>query len=404
MNLFQNFRSSLALKFNSAILIASVIILLFMVALFKYLANETIDEHIKNELDYIHDALMIAVEASSETGMRRAVGILGARRSVEQISVINIRQQKIVASSDYAMINQFAAAALDPQQLRLLERSYLGASDNELLIVDGVNLHRLKKVSLIDPVVNRLRPFAIIVSYNKSQALANADRELRALLTVYALGVAVILIINYLLQDRILLRPIAEFIAIIRRRKDEPLPELGNDELTELARCYNQVNKARIEHDKQLSDARKYIDGLTKNNPVMLAYVDASRHYQFANAAFTDAFGTSEEEISGRYFFDDVEDDIDEQLSPWIEKVLSGQECKFEAELLFADGFKHTVNCRYTPDLNHDRSVAGFFICLEDITATKGIEKQLATYAQDLEFQTWAMEACPVLKYVDGFL
>ncbi len=121
---------------------------------------------------------------------------------------------------------------------------------------------------------------------------------------------------------------------------------------------------------------------ITNALPVLISYVDASRHYQFANQAYEEWFGRRPlgnhlEEVLGTSTY--------RKISGNVDKVLAGRLVNYETEIPYKDGGARFVNATYVPDFGNDGKVQGFFVLALDITAQKGVAEELRLWADAFE-------------------
>jgi signal transduction histidine kinase/DNA-binding response OmpR family regulator len=397
MAMFDRFNSSLAAKLNITIILTGVLVLIVSSLPFYYSSKNSISRHVGVELSYIADWLVMSAETSSDFGdIQRAIASLASRENIISIRIIDAKSRKIIADSNFSSINRLAESVITTQEKRLLHTYW---ADNMRRIVD-FSAHDiryyLKPAMLIDPEVNRLRPFVMLVVYDEKNILREERNRLIFLLLIYIGGVITLLFANYFVQSRILLRPLSLMVKAIDGQSSADatlhLPVRSTDAIGLLAQRYNDMEKSRALRQNELTNARKHIDGITNTVPILLAYVDSVPSFQFVNKQFERSFDIDLESFKDRPFFEGLDDELFKVVQPHVNRVFSGEITSFEAEMTFADEQIHQLNCTYSPDKRSDGTVAGFFICIEDISVTKGVERKLEDYAQNLELKTWELE------------
>lgn len=115
---------------------------------------------------------------------------------------------------------------------------------------------------------------------------------------------------------------------------------------------------------------------VTDHVSAMLAYWDKDLVCRFANAAYTDWFGKTREEMVDKLTIKELLGLLYEKNLPYISAALNGEIQTFEREILLPSGeIRHSI-ANYFPDIvNGD--VRGFFVHVADITPIKFLENEL---------------------------
>ena len=104
------------------------------------------------------------------------------------------------------------------------------------------------------------------------------------------------------------------------------------------------------------------------NIPVLVSYVDTDKRFRFANSAYEKFFGVSEKLLIGRPVASLVEEDVYEEILPYMERALEGEQVSFKQRIRINDVGTRMVAASYLPDIKSDGQVRGFFSVLNDIT------------------------------------
>lgn len=116
----------------------------------------------------------------------------------------------------------------------------------------------------------------------------------------------------------------------------------------------------------------------------LLAYWDNNQVCRYANKAYKEWFGKSEEEMVDKITMKDLLGPLYEKNLPYITGVLQGTPQHFEREIQIPSGEKRFALASYIPDIiNGD--VKGFFVHVADITRIKSLEMELR--ASELKFR-----------------
>jgi diguanylate cyclase (GGDEF)-like protein/PAS domain S-box-containing protein len=128
-------------------------------------------------------------------------------------------------------------------------------------------------------------------------------------------------------------------------------------------------------HDSKFAEneLRSAINSL----PYPMTYVDKDLRFQFANKQLQIAMGKSETELAGRYMADVYGKERFAEIMPVCERVLSGESVSLERLIEQVDGSKRWMNVNYSPRLNAEGNVAGFYSAATDIDELKRTEIEL---------------------------
>src|SRR5512146_429726 len=110
--------------------------------------------------------------------------------------------------------------------------------------------------------------------------------------------------------------------------------------------------------------------------PALIAYVDASETYRFANRAYETLFGLSPEQMIGRTMRDVLGEKYPE-AKPHIDRALSGLRSMHDRTVT-ANQRSHYLHNVYVPHFDDGGRVAGLFILAVDISDRKVLEQELA--------------------------
>ncbi|MCC7634593.1 hybrid sensor histidine kinase/response regulator [Stenotrophomonas rhizophila] len=119
--------------------------------------------------------------------------------------------------------------------------------------------------------------------------------------------------------------------------------------------------------------------------PVLIAFIDRSLHYRFANKAYEAWFERPVGEVIGQHVSAVIGADAWEQRMPAMNRALAGHETVFETTWPHRDGRRRDVEVRYSPRLLADGSADGFHVFVTDITVSKLALEDSRQHAQELE-------------------
>ncbi len=124
--------------------------------------------------------------------------------------------------------------------------------------------------------------------------------------------------------------------------------------------------------------------------PVLIAFVDRTLTYRFANNSYKAWFGLTPEQIVGRRIPELLDAEAMADRRPYLDAALAGREARFELPWPLLDGRARDAEIHYLPRVALDGTVEGFFIFVADITERKAAERRLVATNVVLEGQVEA--------------
>jgi PAS domain S-box-containing protein len=115
--------------------------------------------------------------------------------------------------------------------------------------------------------------------------------------------------------------------------------------------------------------------------PALIAYVDASRHYQFTNKTYNEWFGGPPR---GKFMEEILERQEYEKISKYVDRALEGETVSFETVLAYPLG-ERFVNAIFIPDVGSHGQIRGFFVLLQDLTERNQTREELRLWADAFE-------------------
>ena len=119
--------------------------------------------------------------------------------------------------------------------------------------------------------------------------------------------------------------------------------------------------------------------------PALLAYLDTSARYVWANETYRRWFGHAPEEIRGRHVSEVLGAAAWEQLRAYIERALKGEEVTFETRIEYKHGPARDIRASYSPHLDSRGKVRGFVVLSNDISEIRAAERALRRSEHMLE-------------------
>jgi PAS domain S-box-containing protein len=120
--------------------------------------------------------------------------------------------------------------------------------------------------------------------------------------------------------------------------------------------------------------------------PGLIAYLDHAGYYRFVNAFYESWLGLTREQMIDRHLIEVFGHKTYNQISPYIEQVLTGARVTFELSLTYPLVGEKTVQVTYEPHRLPSGQVIGFYALITDITQRKRAElaEQLLAQAGQL--------------------
>jgi len=118
---------------------------------------------------------------------------------------------------------------------------------------------------------------------------------------------------------------------------------------------------------------------VTNAIPALISFVDSEQCYRFNNQTYEEWFGEPAAAVYGKHLREVLGDSFYEEIRPYVEQVLAGQQVTFETQTQasYKDGATRYIRATYVPRFNHQKSVEGFVALVSDITDRKQAETSL---------------------------
>lgn len=127
--------------------------------------------------------------------------------------------------------------------------------------------------------------------------------------------------------------------------------------------------------------SEKRLKLLTDHLPVLIAYFDRERRFQFANATFESWFGIAPASLIGRALTDGIADSHYHAALPYLDRAYQGQVSTYELKTA-VNGSDRTLETTFVPELGADGAVVGIYALTHDTTRLKDIEERLTQLAR----------------------
>ena len=391
-------RRSLSIKLSLPILIIGMISIALLLVLVSWQTKKNIQETISNRTVSIITTILLASDQDiSHSNLSRVISTISGTEHVVELSIFNPRTGRIISHSNKVFNGNDIATLADPISVELIDIYRLNSNQSVERKEVQSKVYQVININLIDPDINRLRPFGILLIIDIKEAEDNILLQALSVFGLLFFGVMSTLITTRLVLQYYLLTPLSSIVRIIERKdsaaKFVAIQVKNNDELGDFVKSYNQVNQSKCERDEELVNARMHIDGITHQAPVMLAYVDRDLKYQFVNTQYTLFHDKVKSDFLGEslgYIFPSA---IENKMLKMAEECLQTQQAvSFDCAVEMDESTPSYLRITYSPDLDKVGKTRGFFSCIEDVSEIKANENKLSEYAKNLEFQAWALE------------
>jgi len=396
MPLFFNKPKSLSLKLNIPLISISLIVLVSFIFYAKIKSEQRIEQLIKTETEYITNTIVIAAENSlSQSKLSRAISILSARESIIRIALSHKQSGIIAADNDRSNLNLHINETVNEKQKQAISH-FIQSSKSSLNIENKSHVYHFEKLNLIDPKINRVRPYYIFLIYDKSSALQLENIDFYRFIGTYILSILIMIISGYIMQKKLILNPLKTIANILNKQKSSTqhllIPYQSKDEIGTLIEQYNEIGQKIDRRNNELNEARKHIDGITNEVPFLLSYIDKDLIVKFVNQKHEQWFAKPKESFIGYHLSEVISEQAYQEIQDTLHTVIDGETCTAETIISTSEESKKIVKIYLSPDKDNTGNTKGAFICIDDITVERNTNEKLERYMSDLEFQAWALE------------
>ncbi|MBW8185652.1 ATP-binding protein [Shewanella nanhaiensis] len=388
---------SIALKLNLSTLLIGILLCGILAVYFFQETQERVKKQASVELTQITDTLKLALETNSHlSNMIRIVGVLTTNKNIDRLSVIKSSDMRINADS-LAQYNGRLAQEVFPSPIMELLMHPARVHDQQSGEFIGNNLHHAVQFHLIDPEVNRLRPYIIYFKYDKTILEAGINQNRNNYLLIVICAFSSLLLINLWIHKVVVLTPLSQITAQLKHQagrniSPKPLKISTKDEFGILANSYNLSVHTQLMQKKELEKSHRHIQNMTRMLPVHLIYIDTQQKIQFINRHSLNWLGFEANKVLDHTCEEIIPTKLFKLMAPFIAQTLKGESLTFDAEFQHLNTEELSFHITQVPDIDMDGKISGFFICIEEQTQTRNNEKKIEKYAQDLEFNNWALD------------
>lgn len=175
---------------------------------------------------------------------------------------------------------------------------------------------------------------------------------------------------------------------ITEQRRYEQLIERQNAELESRVHARTaelEAATARLDNvAAQLARSEERLRLIMDAIPALIAYVDASERYRFANKGYAEWFGLDKDSIVGRSIAEVFGAEAYAQIKPYLDQAGTGEQVSYEYSRISASGRQVYARSAVVPEASISGGVQGFFVLSIDITEQKASQAALIQ-AQKME-------------------
>jgi PAS domain S-box-containing protein len=136
------------------------------------------------------------------------------------------------------------------------------------------------------------------------------------------------------------------------------------------------ITERRIAEERIRASAQQ-LRLVTDAMPALISYVDKHERYRFANQTYHDWIGIAPEDVIGKKVREVFGDEVYSAIEDRQKAALRGEDVVFETELRYRRGPRRHVHISYTPDIDADGKVRGYFALTIDLTELRQSQELL---------------------------
>jgi PAS domain S-box-containing protein len=144
-------------------------------------------------------------------------------------------------------------------------------------------------------------------------------------------------------------------------------------------------NEARKQAEQTLLERERELRLVTDTVPVLIAHVDNSERYVFANSTYFDWYGLRPEQIVGKTIAELLGPEAYEKRKAFIHAALRGDRVSYDATVKLKDGSSRTVETVYVPNICSSGNVDGFIAVVSDISERRRSQEHLDLVMRELK-------------------
>jgi diguanylate cyclase len=156
--------------------------------------------------------------------------------------------------------------------------------------------------------------------------------------------------------------------------------------------------RAELKHSQEL------LQNITNSVPALVAYIDEQEIYRFANDTYARWYGSGGAPYVGQRVRDFLGEAHYPRVKPYIDRALSGEAVSFETSRVSDDGKKLSRQVSFTPNIDAEGRVVGFFSLIIDLSERKEMEQRLFDAKEKLQVTLDALGDAVITTDADGHI
>jgi diguanylate cyclase (GGDEF)-like protein/PAS domain S-box-containing protein len=177
------------------------------------------------------------------------------------------------------------------------------------------------------------------------------------------------------------------------------VPDLRTDGTVRgiFALVYDVTEASRLKAD--LDGKIKELQLITDSVTAGIGYTDGDQVFRYINRAYLEFLGKSEDQIVGKHLSKVIGEKDYAQAKPLVERCLSGEQVRYQAERRDPAGDKVHRSVSLVPDLGEDGTARGIFALIYDVTEERRLQDALDEKVKQLHTITDSVNAG--IGYID---
>jgi PAS domain S-box-containing protein len=144
-------------------------------------------------------------------------------------------------------------------------------------------------------------------------------------------------------------------------------------------------NEARKQAEQTLLERERELRLVTDTVPVLIAHLDNTERYVFANSTYFDWYGIEPDRIVGKTIAELLGPEAYEKRKPFVHAALSGDRVSYDSTVKLKDGSTRTVETVYVPNICSAGNVDGFIAVVTDISERRRSQEHLDLVMRELK-------------------
>ncbi len=140
----------------------------------------------------------------------------------------------------------------------------------------------------------------------------------------------------------------------------------------------------KIAAEASLTETSHLLRLVVEHLPARVSYWDRDMHIRFANPAFLEWRGGTQDSIMGKHVSEILDAPYLALIQPCIDRALAGEQSSLEAVSTLDDGVRQVMDVHFEPDCDGEK-VNGLIVLALDITEQRAAERELARQQQRYE-------------------